>query len=166
MSAPIYQGEYFSILTDADGIEFVRSGDEVLVVPLTAQGEVVLTIEPAPAFDGEQVLVLPGGETEPDEPHAETANRELQEEIGFKAGRLDFLGELRPFAKYLTVRSFVYLARDLSAGRLAGDENYEIGVEHVPLFDFESLIIAGRLRDARTIAALYLARSFLSRQSE
>ena len=46
----------------------------------------------------------------------EAANRELQEEIGYKAGRLDYLGELRPFSKYLAVRSFVYLARAPSGG--------------------------------------------------
>ena len=154
-----YQGDYFSIHLDADGIEFVRTGDEVLIVPLTAEGEVILTIEPSTAF-GEPTLILPGGETEPGEPHAETANRELQEEIGYQAGRLDFLGELRPFSKYLTVRTFVYLAHDLTPSQLEGDEDYAIGVERVPLAEFESLIAAGRLLDARVIAALYMARNF------
>lgn len=155
----VFQGQYFSICRDAEGSEYVACGDEVLVVALTGQGEVLLTREPAPAF-GEPALVLPGGQTEPDEPHPETANRELQEETGFKAGRMDFLGELRPFSKYLAVRSFVYLARDLSPSRLPGDEGYEIEVVRLPLADFESWAAAGRLLDARVIAALYRARSF------
>ena len=164
MTITVHQGEYFSICLDADGNEFVCTGEEVLAVPLTAAGEVLLTIEPSPAF-GEPTLILPGGQTEPDEPQDETANRELQEEIGYRAGRLEFLGELRPFSKYLTVRSFVYLARDLMASRLKGDEGYEIGVEHVPFSNFEPLIVSGRLRDARVIAALYLARSLLESES-
>lgn len=155
----VYQGKYFSIHLDADGVEFVRTGDEVLIVPLTAEGEMILTLEPSAAFD-EPTLILPGGETETGEPHAETANRELQEEIGYQAERLDFLGELRPFSKYLTVRTFVYLARDLTPSHLEGDEDYAISVERVPLAGFESLIAAGRLFDARVIAALYMARSF------
>jgi 8-oxo-dGTP pyrophosphatase MutT (NUDIX family) len=130
------QGDYFSIHLDADGIEFVRTGDEVLIIPLTAGGQVILTLEPSAAF-GQPTLILPGGETEPGEPHAETANRELQEEIGYQAGRLDFLGELRPYSKYLTVRSFVYLARELTPSRLKGDEEYEISVEQVLLEKFE-----------------------------
>jgi 8-oxo-dGTP pyrophosphatase MutT (NUDIX family) len=160
MTTIAYQGDYFSIHIDANGIEFVYTGDEVLVVPLTAEGKVLLTLEPAPAF-GEPTLVLPGGSTETDEPPTETANRELQEEIGFRAGQLDFLGQLRPFSKYLTVRSYVYLARDLTPSQLVGDENYTISVEHVPLALFETLITAGRLLDARVIAALYMAQSFL-----
>jgi len=160
MSAIVYQGQWFSILVDASGTEFVRTGDEVLVVALTAEGEVLLTVEPSAAF-AEPTLILPGGETEPGEPHAETANRELQEEIGYKVERLDFLGELRPFSKYLTVRSFCYLARDLTPSSLAGDENYAINVERVPLASFEQWIATGRLLDARVVAVLYLARRFL-----
>ena len=155
-----YQTDYFSVCTSADGDDYLASsGDEVLIVPLTPDGDVLLTLEPAPAFN-ELVLVLPGGEVSPGEPHAEAANRELQEEIGYRAGRLDFLGELRPWSKYLAVRSHLFLARDLTPSWLAGDEDYEIGVQRVPLDRFETLIASGRLTDARVIAALYLARDY------
>lgn len=157
----LFATDYFSIEQDDSGTGFVRTGDEVLVVPLTAQDEVILAIEPSAAF-GEPTLVLPGGETEVGEPHDVTANRELQEEVGYKAGRLDFLGELRPFSKYLTVRSFIYLARDLTGSKLAGDEDYTIEQLRVPLSEFDDPIRAGRLLDARVIAALYMARQFLS----
>jgi ADP-ribose diphosphatase len=138
------------------------AADEALIAPLASDGDVLLSVEPAPAFNGESTLILPGGIVEPNETPSAAANRELQEEIGYKAGRLDLLGELRPYSKYLSVRSFVYLARDLSPGRLTGDEGYEIEVERVPLGDFESLIVDGRLRDARVIAALFLARNFVN----
>jgi len=164
MPTTYYQGAYFSIVADATGGEYVASsGDEVLVVPLTAANEVLLTIEPAPAFGGAPTLILPGGETAPNRTYAETANLELQEEIGFKAGQLDFLAELHPWSKYLAVRSFVYLGRDLIASSLPGDEDYKIGIERVPLAGFEALIAEGRLLDARVIAALFLARRFLER---
>ena len=93
----------------------------------------------------------------------ETANRELQEEIGYKAGRLDFLGEIRPFAKYLQSRQFVYLARDLQPSRLQGDEDFTITTQELPLTEVENWVAAARLKDAGTIAALFLVRSFLSR---
>jgi DNA modification methylase/8-oxo-dGTP pyrophosphatase MutT (NUDIX family) len=160
MSKTLYEGQYFSLLTHESGDEFVRTGDEVLIVPVTAEGDVLLAVEPSPAF-GEPTLVLPGGELEAHEAVEVTANRELQEEIGYRAERIDALGELRPFSKYLTVRSFVFLARDLVPSRLEGDEKHQIHVERVPFADFETLIAAGRLLDARVIAALYRARSFL-----
>ncbi len=160
MPTPAYEGPYFSILLDARGEEYVYTRDEVLVVPLLDEGTVILAIEPSSAF-GEPVLLLPGGTAEPDESLVETANRELREEAGYKAGTLDFLGELRPFSKYMAVRSFIYLARDLVASPLVGDETFEIGNELVPLAGFEQLIAAQRLFDARAIAALYMARHFL-----
>ncbi len=143
-----------------NGEEVVQAADEALVVPLTAGGEVLLTLEPSAAF-GEPTLILPGGIVEAGESPAETANRELQEEIGYKSERLDYLGELRPFSKYLTVRSYIFLARDLIPSKLASDEDYEVGLERVPLSDFESLIANGRLHDARVIAALYMARKLV-----
>ncbi len=155
-----YQGRCFSIVVTAAGEEAVQAADEALIVPFTAEGEVLLSLEPSAAFD-EPTLILPGGIVEAGEPPAEAANRELQEEIGYKAGRLDFLGELRPFSKYLAVRSFVYLARDLIPSKLAGDEDYEVGIERVALSDFEALIAASRLHDARAIAALYMARAYI-----
>jgi 8-oxo-dGTP pyrophosphatase MutT (NUDIX family) len=94
-----------------------------------------------------------------------TAARELQEEVGYRAGRLEFVGELRPFSKYLTTRSFVYLARDLVPSAIADrDENYEIGVERVPLARFEVEVAAGRLVDARVVAALFLARALIEQR--
>ena len=93
------QSDWFSIRTDAAGDEYVAStGDEVLVVPLTDSGEVLLAVEPSPAF-GAPVYILPGEKVEPDLTSAEVANKELQEEIGCRAGRLDPLGELWPRAK-------------------------------------------------------------------
>ena len=158
----VFAGKYFSILADADGTEFVHTGDEVLVVALSEQGQALLLKEPSPAF-GAPTLVLPGGSVEEDEEFSLAANRELQEEAGFRAARLDYLGELRPFSKYLTVRSHVYLARQLSPSALPRDEGYEIEVSRVPIGGFEELVGDGRLLDARVIAALYLARAFMIR---
>ena len=160
----LYQGKYFSLAADPIHTEVVLAGDEALVVALNEQGEVLLTSEPSAAFPGPTVL-LPGGATSPGRSPAVTANLELQEEVGLRAERLDFLGELRPFSKYLTVRTFVYLARDLVPSKLVGDETYAIDVEWVPLASFESLIAAERLFDARVIAALYLARAFLAAEA-
>jgi len=153
--------DWFSIRADAAGDEYVAStGDEVLVVPLTAAGEVLLAVEPSPAF-GTAVRILPGGQVEPDLTLAEVANKELQEEIGYRASRLDSLGELWPWAKYLAVRSHLFLARDLTPSKLAGDEGYVVGVERMPLAELETWINDGRLRDARAIAGLFLARAYL-----
>ena len=108
MSQLFFQDKYYSIYTSERGVDYIVVRSEVLIVPLTHQREVILTIEPSVAF-GEPTLVLPGGVTEPGESHERTALRELQEEIGYTAKRLDFLGEVRPFSKYVALQK-LYLS--------------------------------------------------------
>lgn len=159
-SRQLYQGQYFSLEIDTEGVEFVRCDDEVLIVPLLQNGSAILVYEPSVAFK-KNVLILPGGSVQEDEGKIEAANRELQEEIGFRANSLCPLGMLTAFSKYLTVRSFVYLARDLVPSRLRGDEDYVISPLRVPLESFETLLESGELLDARAIAALYMTRRYL-----
>ena len=158
------QNRYFSLDSDKSGTLFVRCANEVIVVPLTANMHITFITEPSAAFETD-MLLLPCGSLTLGEDHADTANRELQEEIGKRAERLDYLGEILPWSKYLSVRSFVYLARDLVDSKLEGDEDYDIGQIPVPIEDVESLIARGSLRDARIIAAINLARSYLSAES-
>ncbi|HEY1389349.1 MAG TPA: NUDIX domain-containing protein [Ktedonobacterales bacterium] len=159
------ENPHFALGRDDHDTLYIQCRDEVMTVPIDANGDVLLAVEPAPAF-GQDVWVFSGGTVEPGESHATTANRELQEELGYAAGRLDYLGQLWPWSKYLTVRSDLYLARDLTESRLVGDEGYEIGVARVSLAAFEQYIAAGQLRDARVIAGLYLARAYLQQHPD
>lgn len=150
---------YFTLMADEDGVGFVHCGDGVLVVPVTDDGQALLVVERSPAFDGE-VLTLVGGSVEKSELLEETVNRELQEELGWRAGRIDFLGELHPF-KYLTSRQFAFLARDLSPAGLEGDEHYPVRARPVPLESYLDLCAAGKLQDTPAISALSLALAFI-----
>jgi ADP compounds hydrolase len=156
------RSKYFAIAEDSAGDEYVICADEVLMVPLTGDGQVIFIREPAPAFGRETPLLLPSGMAEDGEDVAVTANRELQEEIGYRADRLDFLAELRPWSKYLRVRSHMFLAQGLQPAPLDGDEGYVITIEPHPLAALDDLMQSGMLRDARAIAALFLARRRLA----
>jgi 8-oxo-dGTP pyrophosphatase MutT (NUDIX family) len=126
--------------------------DGVLVVPLDEDGNVLLAVEHSAALNRDAV-VLAGGKVEPDEPLELTADRELQEELGWHADELTYLGELHPF-KYLTSRQFVFLARGPTPRRRAGDERYAIGVRRVLLASFTSLCrrrTARRAHDRRVV---------------
>jgi ADP-ribose diphosphatase len=139
------------------------SGDEVLVVALAPDDEILLSREPSAAF-GDHTVLLPGGEIKPGEDHKVAANRELQEELGWAAAQLDFLGEVRPWSKYLNARSYIYLARGLTESRLPGDEQHTIEPVRILLGDLNALVQNGTLLDARVVAGLFLARAFLARE--
>jgi ADP-ribose diphosphatase len=158
-SRRVPNGPYFTLMADAEGVGYVHCDDAVAVVPLTDVGDVLLAVEYSPAF-GTEILTLVSGLIEPDESPEEAANRELREELGYRAGRLDFLGELHPF-KYLTTRLFAFLARDLVPSKLAGDETHAITERRIPLNGSAELCRSGELNDAPAIAALTLAGGFL-----
>ncbi len=166
MNQQLCGDQWMSLWKNERDILYVSMDDAALIVPVSPQGEVLMITEPSPAYGG-RMLGLPAGRVEAGETADIAANRELQEEIGLKAGHLTWLGDLFPFYKYMRCRQSVYLACDFSASRLPGDEDehWVIEVERVPLRQFESLIATGRLQDSNTIAALYMARSYLAQHA-
>jgi ADP-ribose diphosphatase len=135
----------------------------VLVVPITKAGEIVLIREYACGTERYE-LGLPKGRVEAHEPILAAANRELMEEAGLGAKNLVFLRELTSAPAYSSQRTHVVLAQDLYEQRLPGDEPEPLEVVRWPLADLDQLAVNAQLTEARSIAALYLARAYLTAQ--
>ncbi len=163
MPKTICETPYISLVQGDSGVVYVKMDDGVFIVPVTDEGDIYFIQEYSPAFDM-PVLSVPAGIIEPGEDGKEAANRELQEEIGYRADRIEYVGELRMNAKYIAAKHYVYLARELSESKLQGDEPYEITTVRVPLEQVDDLIESGRLVDAMVIAAVYMARRALKRK--
>ena len=145
--------------------EIVDNGMQgVTIVPINKDGTVFLVREYLTGA-GEYQLGLCKGGIELGHTPEETAQRELQEEVGYKAGRLDKLAEVFLHPAYTTAKTHIFLARDLKESKLVGDEGEELEVVSYPFKDFEKLIDSGEIHDARIIAALYLAKRFLDKES-
>ncbi len=156
----IAQHKWLSLWTGYNDEPFVESSPGVAIIPINYAGEVLFIHEPA-VTNGQRVLTLPAGAVEVGEDPAEAANRELQEEIGYKADVLFPLGALQPLSRHAIWTVHLFLARNLMPSRKMGDEIYQITIERVPFEGFESVIADGRLRDSTWIAGLYLARSLV-----
>src|SRR5690554_2399460 len=132
----------------------------VLVIPVLDDNRVVMIREYAAGLH-DYHLALPKGAVDQGESVLEAANRELKEEAGYGAGRLQLLKQFYLNPAYMEHRINVVLARDLYPERLPGDEPEPIEV--VPC-DFEhvlSLTMRDDVCEGRTIAALFLAREWL-----
>jgi ADP-ribose diphosphatase len=161
----LYTHRWLSIYEGFHSIPYIAVNNGVMVVPVLPDGNVLLIQEPTAYGDGEQTLFLPAGGIHAGENPLLSANRELQEEAGLSAARLDYLAQVQPWVKYLNASITLYLARDLTPSRLQGDEDYPIVTETVALDSFETLMASGRLRDSSVIAALLLARQFLANEA-
>lgn len=110
-------------------------------------------------------LGLVKGRLEPGETVLEGAERELKEEIGFGARNLIELTALSLAPGYMTHVTHVVLARDLYPEKLPGDEPEELEIVPWPLSDLHVLVQRPDCTEGRSIAALYIARDYLHRES-
>lgn len=164
-SETIYQGKMLRVRRDMvqltpDGPAFERvvvsHPGAVVVVPLTAAGEVLLVRQYRYAA-AEALLECVAGTLEPGEAPAECAAREIQEEAGVRAGRLTPLAEFYSAPGFSSEKLYLFLAEELSESRLPGDADEEIDVERMPLAEAVAMAQRGELHDAKTIVGLCLA---------
>ena len=160
----IYRGQALSLRADTvlseDGQErewpIIEYPSSVCAVPVFQDRTVMLVRQfrkPAEEF----LLEAPAGKMEPGELPETAALRELQEEIGYTAGRLDRLATFYTEPALCIQSMHVFLARDLTPASLSADEDEFIGVRRVRLDEVAGLIADGSIRDAKSIASLLLA---------
>jgi ADP-ribose pyrophosphatase len=133
----------------------LRVQDYVCVVAFTAQDELVLVRQYRPAVERD-TLELPSGHVEPDEPPAESARRELAEECGLDAPRLELLGPLISDSGRNENKIWCYYAPQVLP--LGPDYVPEPGVERilVPRASIPSLIARAEFDHALHVGALML----------
>jgi ADP-ribose pyrophosphatase len=111
------------------------------------------------------VLEIPAGMRDvPGEPTHVTAARELVEEVGLVAGRLEPLTQFYPSAGMTDSVLHLFLATDLTLVERSthGPEEAHSEVVHLPFADAIAMVESGEIRDAKTIIGLLLvARQLL-----
>jgi len=169
----VHRGHLISVvvatIVGPDGDEFERDvvhhPGAVSVVPVVEGGrDVVLVRQYRAAVDAE-LLEIPAGVCDVDGEAPEvTAHRELAEEVGMRAGRLEKLAEFYNSPGFCDERGWVFLARDLEAcdSSLQGVEEEHMTVERVALEDVPAMVASGAIVDAKTIIGLVLARQALT----
>lgn len=137
----------------------------VLVAPLLDEDTVLLVREYAAGTDRFE-LGLPKGRIEDNETALAAANREMMEEIGYGAKRLDLLTSLTVAPAYVSAQTYIVLARDLYPKRLQGDEPEELEIVPWRLCEINRLLTEPDFSEARSLATLYLVREIMNNQLE
>lgn len=136
----------------------------VLIVPMR-DPDTLLLIQEYGAGINEYVLSFPKGRIEEGEDMLDAGNREMQEEIGFKAGRLTYLQGMTTAPNYNDTYMHVLLAEDLVASALEGDEPEPMTIVPWSIHKMESLLSRPDFHESKSLAALLLAKNHLEKRA-
>lgn len=137
-----------------------RGHGAVVVVPMLDDDTVLLVREYACGVHRYE-LGLVKGRIDAGETPLQAADRELKEEAGYGARRLDVLRQLTLAPTYMSQQTHLVLARDLYPERLPGDEPEELEVVPWRLDRLHELILREDFSEGRSIAALFIVREYL-----
>ncbi len=136
----------------------------VIIVPMI-DADTVLLIREYSAGLHRYELGLPKGRLERGEDVIEGANREIKEEVGYGARQLQIINVLSLAPTYMSHLTHVVLAEDLFEERLEGDEPELLEVVPWKLDNLHELVLREDCSEGRSIAALFIAREFLSKRT-
>ncbi len=136
----------------------------VMIVPVTTQGDLLLIREYCAGTERYE-LGFPKGLIDPGENPQQAGNRELKEEIGMGANHWTPLKQVVLAPSYFSSTMTLFLAQDLYAERLVGDEPEELEVVRWPLQQAEELLTHLDFSEARCITALMLALRVLAKEA-
>jgi len=162
-SQKVFDGHVFSVTIDmvSEGEltyqrDVVHHGGSAVIVPVFDDGTVALVRQyrhPAVRY----LLEAPAGTLAKGERPEVGAARELQEELGLIAARLEKLSEFFVSPGFCEEKMWVYLATELSEGPPAPEEDEILEVVRLPIGDALEMITSGEIQDAKTIIGLMLA---------
>lgn len=160
-SSKVYDGKILRVFSDEiampDGRtatrEVVEKNNASAIVPVDSDGNIILVRQYRhPARD--MVLEIPAGTFEKDEDPYDCAMRELEEEIGYKAGGLTYVNWTYCSVGVCTEKIYIYIADDLKEGRQHLDADEFIEIERYSLKDCISMIFDGTITDSKTVMGI------------
>lgn len=171
-SESIYQGRIFDIRIDS-----IREGDieykreivvhkgSAVIVPVFDDGTVAIVRQYRHAA-GKFLLEIPAGSLEAGEDPLEGAARELEEEIGVVAAKIEKLAEFYVSPGFLSEKMNVYLATGLSETSQDLEPDEIVTVERFSLEQLNKMIASGEIEDAKTIIGLLFYQNNMVRSGE
>ena len=169
-SETLLQGRAFKVRRDTlktpnggeTKLDIVEHGGSVVLIPIDHEGNLLFVRQYRHAA-GEDLLELPAGTRDGEEPFEDCAAREIREETGLEAGKLQKLGEFYLVPGYSTERMAVFLATELKENPLQADDDEFLQVEKISLKQALNMAEQGAIQDGKSLAALLLARPHIEK---
>jgi ADP-ribose pyrophosphatase len=170
-SETVYEGLVFGVrrdrLVEPQGVEVTREivthPGSVVVLPVFPE-ERILLIRQYRHAAGQYLWELVAGRRDGDESFARSAERELEEETGYRAKKLSQIMDIFPSPGFVAEHMVVFIAEGLTKGRARPENDERITQRIVTLGDAEKWIRAGKLRDAKSVAGILFYATFRAKK--
>ena len=144
--------------------EIVRHPGAVCVIPVDDDGNVIMIKQFRYPFS-QVLLEVPAGKLEKGEDPLDAVKRELEEESGVVAERVEYIGTMYTTVAILDEKIHMYLATGLSYNNAHPDEDEFLETEKIPLSTLVDMVMEGKIPDSKTQIAILKAEKILTKQS-
>ena len=135
--------------------EIIQHPGAVALIALDDENRLLL-VRQFRSASAEIMTEIPAGVLDGDEQPVNAAIRELQEETGYKPGKIESLGGFYTAPGYTTEYIHLFVATQLVESRLPADVDEFIELDHIALSDALNMVERGEIKDAKTIIALLM----------
>ena len=160
-SKEIYKGKIIDVYVDKVLLpngnetyrEVVRHCKASAILAFTDENTIILENQFRYPYD-EMVLEIPAGKCDKDEDPKDAAVRELEEETGYRANNITFLGEFYPTVAYTDEIIYLYLATDLVKTKQHLDADENLDYFEITFDELLKMVKEGKIKDGKTLAAI------------
>ena len=161
----IYEGRIINLRRDKvtvkSGIsyrEVVEHNGGAVLIAVTSERKMVMVRQYRRPAD-KVMFEVPAGKVDPGEDPLVTASRELKEETGYTAGKVEFLTKFYTSVGFSEEVLHLYLCTDLVPGETDFDENEALDIEEWDIDELHNMVMKGEIDDAKTIIAIEFAHN-------
>ncbi len=141
--------------------EWIKHPGAVCIIPILPNGNLCL-IRQYRYGPRAEFIEIPAGKLDVGEDPLVCAKRELEEEIGYIAGKLTFLTNIHPAIGFSNEKMWVYLAEDLILSKQNLDQDEFLELYPIPVKKAIDLIYEGKITDVKTVIGILWLDKFLS----
>ena len=168
-SEHIYKGKLLDVWKDkvelpngkTSSREYIKHPGAVVIIPVLPDRKIGLIRQYRYPMGMEQIE-LPAGKLDKNEDHLDTAKRELEEEIGYRANSMKEITEIHPCIGYSDERMWIYLAEGLSYTKTNQDLDEFVELTPTELSDSVEMIWSGKITDVKSIIGILWANRLLN----
>ncbi len=163
-SEMIYKGAILNLRRDKVEVingkishrEIVEHNGGVAMVAVKDDGKVIMIKQFRKPIE-KVIMEIPAGKIEKGEEPYSTAVRELKEETGYTANKIEFLTKFYPTVGYSSEALHIYLCTDLIAGETEFDENEALDIFEIDLDELFKMAVNGEIEDGKTAIGIMQA---------